>query len=40
MIKNVERDIPNLPQKFRALLSGERNQKNQEPESRVMASKI
>jgi hypothetical protein len=40
MIKNVERDIPNLPQKFRALLSGERNQKNQKPESRVMASKI
>jgi hypothetical protein len=40
VVKNVEEDTPYLPQKFAALLSGKRDQKNQKPESRIIASKI
>ncbi|MDY9925699.1 hypothetical protein [Methanosarcina sp.] len=40
MVKNVEEEVPDLPQKFAALLSRKRDQKNQKPENRIIASKI
>ncbi|WP_048162827.1 MULTISPECIES: hypothetical protein [unclassified Methanosarcina] len=39
-LKNVEEEIPDLPQKFRAPLSGEKNWKDSRVENSILSSKF